>query len=383
MATRREFLAKSAVAATMVSMAQTGATPVDKGKKRRLEYLGWQVGITYQNPSPGGVDRDYMLRLLDKMAAHKMNLLSLMMLSYGYYDPGHDGYAWPVQHEKLRPYRDPNALNAKAKSEFLRAIIAAAADRHIEVQLFLNWGIWNPKKVASAYPSAALQVDRAGKPAGWLHCPDAPGAWQFGLDEAADLLAFYNHPNVTGYSFERISYGGRSTCYCPYTRKAFADTTGSSMDEAPPEQLEAWKIEQVSAYLKEYIAKVKQVRPGLSIGLHTQCSPGWGHDPKRLPACGIDFLLPHTIQFRQTRKQVHAMLERLAPNPCVLHFCTRDRRPANYALWIKTPEIITQALDWAGDYRGDNLAGILFFNEPATSPRNKNAVYEGLARLRS
>jgi hypothetical protein len=48
---------------------------------------------------------------------------------------------------------------------------------------------------------------------------------------------------------------------------------------------------------------------------------------------------------------------------------------------MKTPEIIAQALDWVYEYPGDNLDGILFFNETATSPRNKQAVYELIKRF--
>jgi hypothetical protein len=36
---------------------------------------------------------------------------------------------------------------------------------------------------------------------------------------------------------------------------------------------------------------------------------------------------------------------------------------------------------WTLQYPGDNLAGLLFFNENATSPRNKNAVYEQIKRF--
>jgi len=48
---------------------------------RKLRYVGWQIGVTYQSDKPQGLDRDYFLRLLDEMASHRMNLLSIMMLS--------------------------------------------------------------------------------------------------------------------------------------------------------------------------------------------------------------------------------------------------------------------------------------------------------------
>jgi len=380
MATRRTFMAKSAVAAAATLLAAGCARIPREAPPRKLRCLGWQVGLTYQSMASGGLDRDYLLRLLDEMAANRMNTLSLMMQSYGYFDPGHDGYAWPVRNPALIPYRDPNAINAQPDREFVRDIIEEAAARQIEIQLFLNWGIWNPDFVKGAYPEASLQMKDDGTPSGWLHCPDAPGAWQLGLDEAADLLTFYDHPNVTGYAFERVSYAGFSTCYCPYTRKAFHEATGIALDDAGDRQREAWKTEQMSRYLSEFSAHIRKLRPGITIGLHTQCRRGWGHDPARLGQCGIDYLLPHTIQFPTTQPQLYAMLDTLAPNPCVLHFCTRDRRPQNYKLWIKTPEIIDEVLGWVHDYPGSNLAGLLFFNEPATSPTNKEAVYQGIRR---
>jgi hypothetical protein len=327
-----------------------------------------------------GLGRDHLLRLLDEMAANRMNVLSLMMQSYGYFDPDHDGYAWPVRNPKLQPYRDPNCVNAQPNGEFVREVIEEAATRRIEVHLFMNWGIWNPDFVKAAYPQAALQAKSGSPPTGWLHCPDSPGAWQLGLDEVTDLLTFYDHPNVTGYAFERVSYSG-STCYCRYTCEAFEEATGIALEDADISQRETWKTKQVCRYLSEFSAHLRKLRPDLSVGLHTQCSRGWGHDPARLAECGIDCLLPHTIQFPTTRSQLYAMLDRLAPNPCVLHFCSRDRRPKNYKLWIKTPEIIDEVLAWIHDYPGDNVTGLLFFNEPATSPTNKGAVYQGIRRF--
>lgn len=362
---------------TDILRADSRATPAAAGVKR-LRHLGWQVGLTYQAEAPGGVDRGHLLRLLDEMAEHGMNTLSLMMQSYGCYDPGHDGYAWPTQHEKLRPYRDAAATNAQPGQEYVRGIIDAAAARGIAIHLFLNWGIWNPAKIAQHYPDAVLQHAPDAPPSDWLHCPDSPGAWQLGLDEVEDLLTFYRHPNVTSFAFERISYQCQDRCHCQHTQQAFLAETGGPLTAAPPMRVEAWKNEHIGACLRAYTAHIRRLRPEITIGLHTQCAAGWGHDPARLRQQGIDYLLPHTIQFPTKQEELYATLARLAPNPCVLHFCTRDRRPANYDLWIKTPAIIEEALRWVREYPGDNLAGILFFNEPATSLANRQAVYRGI-----
>ena len=345
---------------------------------RKLRFVGWQVGVTYQSGKPQGLNRDYMLRLLDEMASHRMNLLSIMMLSYGFYDPEHDGYAWPVRNPALRHYQDADCINARTETEFIREIIGAAADRQIEVQLFLNWGIWNPEKMHLGYPSASVQVNREGQSRGWLHCPDSPGSWRAGLDEVQDLLEFYDHRNIKGFAFERISYQTSRHCYCPYTRERFHADIGGDLFTAKKGDVDAWKKEHVGGLIAEYVRHIRGIRPDLSIGLHTQCAQGWGHDAAKLKSYGIDMVLPHTIQFQESEDSLHALLHRLEPNPCVLHFCTRDRRPANYKLWIKTPEIIGEALEWIRHYSGGNLAGLLFFNEPATSPANKEAVYKNL-----
>jgi hypothetical protein len=102
-------------------------------KPRKLRYLGWQVGIIYQTPAAGGMTRDDLWRLIDEMASHRMNLLSLMMLSYAFFDPQHDGYCWPVQNPKLEHNRDKASVNGQPKTEFVRDAIAYAAERGIEV----------------------------------------------------------------------------------------------------------------------------------------------------------------------------------------------------------------------------------------------------------
>jgi len=350
-------------------------------KKRKLKYLGWQVGLTYQVPDPSGLDRDYLIHLLDEMEKNGMNMLSLMMISYGYYDPRHDGYCWPVQNPKLRPNWDPHSTNGSESTEFVSQIIEEAAARNIEIQLMMNWGIWTTEKIKAGYPSALTQQPRKGDPHPCLHCPDSKGAWQAGLDEVEDLLMYHDHPNVTSFSFERISYASTDYCYCVNTQEAFQRETGHSIFETDDTTLEEWKKRHIGSLIQKYIDHIKKIRPTISVYLHTQCAKGWGHDPASLRGYGVDFLQPHTIQFQESKKQTYQKLDYLAPNPCVLHFCTRDRRPKNYNLWIKNPEIITETLDWVHDYPGDHIAGILFFNEPATSQRNKETVYDLVKRF--
>ncbi len=392
---RRQFLTSAAKTSIMAAASMStlptrlpyGRAMSDSVKEgRKIQYVGWQVGVTYQAHDPGGVSRDYFMRLLDEMATNRMNMLSLMMLSYAFFDPMHDGYCWPVRNEKLKHYRDPNAINADPSKEYVKEVIMAAADRGIEVQLFMNCGIWNSEKIRRGYPDALPQQTRKeaeeNLPGSWVHCYDSPGGWQAALDEVTDLLSFYDSPNVTSYGLERLSYTGPEGCYCKATQERFFRETGQSLLEAAAEEFEAWKTKNMTRYLREYTEHVKRLRPGIEVWLHTHCAPGWGHDPKQMKAVGIDGLIPPYLHFREIGGEyLHGCLTDLAPNPCVLHFCSRDQAPQNYPIWIKTPEIIKEAIDWALSYPGGNLNGLLFFNLNATSSKNKAAVYEQIKRF--
>jgi hypothetical protein len=352
---------------------------------RRLKYMGWQVGVTYQAKAPGGLTRDEMMRLLDDMARHRMNLLSLQMISYAFFDPNHDGYCWPVANPKLKPLWDSTAINSHPKTEYVRELIEAAAQRGVEVQMIMNWGIWNPDKIRRGYPDAGLLekrpgTERPGAKQGWVFCPDAPGSWHAGLDEVADLLSYYTHPNLTSYSFETLAY---HNCFCSYTQKQYEEETGKSLLEATDVERAAWAKRHIGGLLKQYVAHIHRLRPKMGVWLHTSCAASWGHDPKMLPQCGFDYLLPHAFHFPVAKEQFFKKLRSLEPNKCVLHFSARDVRPTNYKLWIQTPESIAEKIGWVLDYPGNNIAGILFYNPNAMSPGNIAAVYEQIKRFES
>ncbi len=386
-ATRRSFIKKIATGAA-AGLAMPGQLPVSRAwakessqkDGRKLKYVGWMAGITHQQ-SDGGIDRDTMMCLLDEMAENKMNILSLLMQANGFYSLHQDGFCWPVQNPKLKHNWDASSINGQAATEYVREAIVAAADRGIEIQMFTSWGQWNPEKITKGYPTAKVRVTRKGEPSAWTHCADSPGAWQAGLDEVADLLTYYNHPNVKSFGFETLRYGG-TVCYCKYTQEAYRRDTGLSMLDANRAQLNAWKTNQICRYLKKYVEHIHRIRPELSVWLHTQCAPGTGHDPARLGNCGIECLLPYTLQRSlETKAQIHQKLERLSPNPCVLHFDTRAKDLPKYKIATKTPKIIEQAIDGILEFPGNNLAGLMFWNRFTTPPRNLKAVYEQIKRF--
>src|SRR5512137_1655739 len=93
------------------------------GGKRSLRYCGWLLGVSYCAPEPGGVTYDHVHALLHEMHDHGMNYLSLMMQSYAYFDPVHDGYAWPVKNPRLATYIDEKNINARKELEFISRIL--------------------------------------------------------------------------------------------------------------------------------------------------------------------------------------------------------------------------------------------------------------------
>lgn len=341
-------------------------------------YLGWQIGITYEAERPEGNTLPNMLKLLDEMAANGMNILSLMMTSYAYFDPAHDGFTWPVQNEKLECFRDKRCLNADAKTEFVSTVIEEAEKRGIEIQLFSNLAIYNPDRISKSYPGAALQRARNGEERSWLFCPDSADIWQLENDEMADLLRFYNHKNVKSIGYERLSYASGS-CYCDATAEKFCKDTGEPIIAYGDgdDLFDDWKVNSITGKMSELNKKIKTIKPDTEVWLHSSCAPGWGHDAGQLRGAGVDCVVPHVAHFQMDKTGFDGLLDRVGPNDTVLHICVRDKALPNYKIWQKTPEIIEEIGDWALGYRRANgrLKGILFFNENTVSDENRTAVY--------
>lgn len=342
----------------------------------RYQYVGWQLGINYQVADPQGLDWPYLKQVIDRSADAGMNFLSLMMLSYAYYCPEHDGYAWPVRNPKLEPLRDRDCLNASPRTEFVSRALEYAKGKGFHCQLALNALIWNPAKVALHYPQSSAQCNAEGQPAaaGWLHCPDSPGAFQLAIDEVVDLLQFYADSPVDSFAFERIGYNGGS-CYCSYSRERFAQQTGQELGKSRLHHL-IWKGNSTREHLRRYIEAIHQARPGLEVWAHSGGEPEWGHFPHVLEQAGIGTVANHGLHFLPTEQSFHQQLDWLAPLTCVPHICVRDLPTPNYAVAIKTPEMIREYGRWLQDYADQRLAGAMFFNEVRTSERNKQAVYD-------
>ncbi len=348
--------------------------------------LGWQVGISYETPTPEGNDLPHMLRLLDEMAEHGMNCLSLMMVGYARFDPGHDGFCWPVQDEKLECLRDKNCRNADKKTEFVSKVIAEAEQLNIAIQLFSNLAIYNPEKVRMSFPNAAEQQLKTGEPCPWLFCPTCGEVWDLEQREMMDLLRFYNHANVTSIGYERLSFAPGS-CYCKDCAERFKADIGADIHDFSDGDIlfDRWKIDVITAKMKELNEKLKAIKPGTQVFLHSSCAEGWGHDPTRLKSAFIDMVMPHIAHFETTKNQFDALLDKLAPNDMILQTCVRSKALNNYSIWPKTPELIGRFGDWIEEYREKDkrLKGVLFFNENTVCPENRKAVYEVVKRLKT
>jgi len=349
-------------------------------------YLGWQVGITYETAVTEGNRLPKMLALLDEMAENKMNLLSLMMTSYAFFDPLHDGFCWPVNNPKLECFRDQNCANAARQTEFVSTVIEEAEKRGIAIQLFTNLAIYNPDRIRTSYPGAAEQCSRNGETYPWLFCPENEDIWQLENDEVEDLLRLYNHSNVQSIGFERLSFAPGS-CYCADCQKAFFKDTGLSLPDYTDNDavFEQWKNDVITKKLCILSEKIRAIRPGMEVWLHTSCATGWGHDPNRLKEAKIDCVIPHIAHFEMNQLQLNTLLNHISPNDTVLHCCVRNKALQNYPIWAKTPALIAQIGQWIADYRSghEQLRGILFFNENTVSEENRKAVYGLVNKLKN
>lgn len=345
-----------------------------------LDYVGWQLGITYQAPGPQGIDWPYLKDVIDRSADAGMNLLSLMMLSYAYHDPEHDGYAWPVTNPLLEPLKDRACLNADPRHEFVRRALDYAKGKGFHCQLAMNAMIWNPERVRQSYPDAEPQqlADGSTAAGGWLHCPDSPGAFRLALDEVTDLLSFYADYPVDSFAFERMGYNA-GTCFCAHSRDRFRQQTGLEMDTSRLSHL-IWKGNSVRELLSRYVERIRQTRPGIQVWAHTGGEPEWGHFPHVLAGAGIDIVANHGQHFLPTSEAFHEQVDWLSPLPCVPHICVRDLPTHNYAVPPRTPESIAENATWLERYPGERMAGAMFFNEVHTSERNKAAVYDVVRR---
>ncbi|NQT51195.1 hypothetical protein HQ576_04060 [bacterium] len=376
---RRCFLEGSVGALAGLCAAETAT-----GTGPRLRHLGWQVGLSYQTPRPEGKRPEELRQLIREMRGHGMNLLSLMLISYAYFDD-HDGFCWPPRRKSLRCYRDEHSLNANEKTEFLGDIIQEATEAGLHVQLMTNWGLWNPERIRKGYPKAAVQQTASGGRTGWLHCPDNPDAYRCGRDVMLDSLERYAARGVASYAIEYPGYGGAAACFCPFTREAFARETGQELTPAwagaHPAAFERWKQEHIGAILQRLVAEVHARHPRVAVWLHTACARGRGHSPAAIHKAGIPAVIPYMMHTAGNFSDIPRNLRAVHPLPAVGHVCVRSKPFKNYPIPPKTPETIRRFFDAIERTEAGNLAGLMFFNESCVSDENRKAVYQGIGRL--
>ena len=383
---RREFLKRSL--GTLGACVGWGGVRAahaagNKGGEGRsgFRHLGWQVGLSYQTPRSEGKRPEELRRLIREMCDHGMNLLSLMLVSYSYFDD-HDGFCWPTRRKSLRCYRDEDSLNANEETEFLGDVIEEAKKAGMHVQLMTNWGLWNPDRIRKGYPQAAVQQQADGRRKGWLHCPDNPDVYRCGLDVMLDVLERYADRGADSYAIEYPGYGG---CFCAFTREAFSRETGETLTpawaRANPAAFERWKQEHIGGILKRLVGEVHARFPGVEIWLHTACAAGRGHSPKYVKEAGITTAIPYLMHSAGDFSDIARNLRAVSPLSAVGHVCVRSKPFKNYPIPPKTPDVIRGFFDAIEQTTADNLTGLMFFNESCVSDENRKAVYDGIQRF--
>lgn len=203
-------------------------------------------------------------------------------------------------------------------------------------------------------------------------------------DEIEDLLNTYTHKNVKSIGYERISYAGGS-CFCDFSKQSFKQYTGLDLSyySRGDDVFEKWKIMNITDKLRTLNDCIRKIRPDMEICLHTSLATGWGHETHKLKGAGVDYVMPHIAHFPMNQTEFNTLLDSIFPNNIILQVCVRNKSLANYNIWIKTPEIISNIGIWVKEYRKNhpNLKGIVFFNENTVSDENRKAVYNLIKEL--
>lgn len=352
----------------------------------KLEYIGWQVGITYQTENREGLDKVYLKRLLSEMNDNGMNFISFMMISHWLNDPLHDGYTWPVRNPRLRCYLDEECINADPQKEFLKEIIAEANGLGFHVQLFMNGFWWNPDRVKVGYPHIQPIMSEGNKVKSsqlYYHCADNEDTWKLACDEVEDLFNYYSS-FVRSYGFEMVGVGG---CHCDDTMKKFNDAMamGKIAARSNEDAVSVWSKMRAQEVLTEYTAAIKTLRPGIEVWHHGYMElgdyGGYRFSSYTYKKAGVDVAMPcvHTITDENMLQKV---LESSGDFPLVLHVDTRSAPTCNYNVSSKNPAYILSMGEWILNHYRPNLKGVVFFNEVYTSPENRSVVYEVIRRWR-
>ncbi len=349
----------------------------------KLQYVGWQVGITYQTRKKAGLDRHYLHDLLSEMRDQGMNFISFMMISHGLNDALHDGYAWPVANPKLKCYTDRHCLNSNPETEFLSGIIEEAGNLGFHVNLFMNGFWWNHNRVKVGYPDIRTMGEPTTPEALYSHCADNDDTWRLACDEVSDLLAYYSRVPVSSYGFELIGRGG---CHCPDTMKLFKNALASAgLDpdqnrnpHAAEDLWRRWNGLRDKQVLEEFVRAIRHAAPALGIWHHGYMELGdFGGYRFSADSCrkaGVDMAMPcvHTLMSEDMLEKVLASADGF---PVALHVDTREGATLNYDVPAKNPEYLRNIGRWILEHNRHCLKGVVFFNEPFTSQENKKAVF--------
>jgi hypothetical protein len=257
----------------------------------------------------------------------------------------------------------------------------------LHVNLFMNGFWWNPARVRLGYPGIR-PIDHDAANEHYHHCSDNDSTWQLARDEVADLLGFYSQPAVKSYGFEMLGQGG---CTCPDTLRLYhgalnrAAAPGQADLQPGPDLFRLWQALRQVEVLQETVIAIQRIRPPIQIWHHgfmemSDCG-GYRFSARTYRKTGVAVAFPciHTVT---DEHRLRSILESSEDFPICLHVDTRDMPTRNYPIPLKTSHDILSMGRWIERNNRPNLAGAVFFNEPATSADNQHAVYRVVRRWR-
>ncbi len=350
-----------------------------------MRKLGWETTLNYEGEPVKHYDR--YQRLLDEMAAEKLNYLAILAMHEGYNYELSVGLAWPAEDPRIRPFRDTKCINADPDTEFLPRVIEEAHARGIEVDLncSLHGGLF-----MDILPGAEMIDDKGGVHG--IPCLSYEKFTELDTALVRDLIRRYGREIgnvcVDGY------YGEGPTYFGPWHFNArsverFRQQYDKDLASVPEEEQRRWKKQLVREHLSSINSAIARINPHLRRGQHCweiEENGVTGHGPDVYLDAGIQFAVPgwHSLD----PDELVARLDRYAAHmPSIVHISCRAKPPKNYHIPVVGPEEIAftaeQMISYISSrpYPEDHI-GVIYFNAENVPPENRKAVYASLRRIR-
>jgi uncharacterized lipoprotein YddW (UPF0748 family) len=189
-----------------------------------------------------------------------------------------------------------------------------------------------PKKfIEKLKKQGRLQMRADGEFLPWLN-PAHPANRDMALENLKELVRKYD---IDGVHLDYIRYSGAAVCCSPYTQRSFERWLGSAANPWPAAVLRggrlrsrynAWRREQISAFVKTVHFELKKIRPDIKIsaavfGSYPDCAESVAQDwGKWMEDKLIDFVCPMNYTEENSRFRRLVAKQRNMPfNAAVLY----------------------------------------------------------------